>query len=384
MNRKEYISRLEECHALNVIFQLTDKCVLSCKYCFAKGTHRDKVSTFNDSILELAIKQAFETRHKHVTFEWTGGEPLLVGLDFFKKVIFYQKKYATKSYHNGVQTSGNLLDTTLIDFLLENDFSISTTIDGVEEAHNKNRPTNKNTPSFSNVQKTRQYIQDKGYDCGFICTITKNNLGTEKKMLDFIRSQKIQSFHCNPYIYYSKNKVKDSTIALSNTDYSKFFISEFNAWVEGGKLHPIPITISDIIKCLTSNKPISQTICTYGGRCLSNFIAIIPNGDVYNCPKFTGSENMKLGNITTQDINSILSYSSPKMNNLIDQRVKAINNCFKTKCKFFFICNGGCPYHSFIASNGENVSYTDCLCEGKKTVYQYLNNVIECINHSSE
>lgn len=381
MERGDYIFRLNECSGLNIIFQLTDKCVLSCRYCFARGAHGD-VPTFKIDLLEEAIKQAFETRHEYVTFEWTGGEPLLVGLDFYKRVIEFQKEYATKPYENGVQTSGNLFDTKLIDFLMENNFGISTTIDGTEEIHNQNRPANGDKPSFQNVQRTRKYIEDKGGSCGFISTITKNNLGHEKEMLDFFQSQGVYSFHSNPYIYYSKNRVKDKEIALSNEDYARYFISEFNAWIEKGKIEPIPRTINDIIKCFETRCPSHNTICTFGGRCVTNFIALTPNGDAYNCPKFTGSNNMVLGNIKKQSIKEILSPSSEAMSKLIDQRVAAINACEKKGCKYFYICNGGCPYYSFIASDGENVSEIDCLCEGKTLLYQYLESVVDVISSS--
>lgn len=383
MTREQYISRLEECNGLNVIFQLTDKCVLSCKYCFARGAHEGNLATFNTDILELAIKQAFETRHNHVVFEWTGGEALLVGIDFFRKVVEFQKKYATKSYENGVQTSGNLYDEELFDFLIENDFAISTTIDGTPEIHNQNRPTHDNKPSFDNVQRTRKYIMDKGQSCGFISTITKNNLGHEKEMLEFFRGLGIHSFHSNPYIYYSKNKVKDQAIALSAEDFAKYFIAEFNAWIEIGKVEPIPITIDDILKCLKSHSPSHNTICTYGGRCLTNFIALTPNGDAYNCPKFTGSQNMILGNITERDIKDILSPDSPQMSKMIDDRVSAINECEQKNCGYFYICNGGCPYHSFIASDGVDVRHLDCLCEGKLLLFQYLESVLGCLAESS-
>ncbi len=379
MTREEYLSRLNECTGLNVIFQLTDKCVLSCRYCFAKGSHGD-VPTFQTNLLEEAIKQAFETKHEYITFEWTGGEPMLVGLSFYKKVVEFQKKYATKPYENGVQTSGNLFDTELIDFLMKNDFDISTTIDGTEEIHNHNRPANGDKPSFQNVQRTRKYIEDKGGSCGFISTITKNNLGHEKEMLDFFQGQGVYSFHSNPYIYYSKNRVKDKEIALSNEDYARYFISEFNGWVEKGKVEPIPRTINDIIKCLETKCPNHNTICTFGGRCLTNFIALTPNGDAYNCPKFTGSNNMILGNIKKRPIKEILSPSSETMIKLIDQRVEAINACEKKNCKYFYICNGGCPYYSFIASDGDNVSEIDCLCEGKTLLYKYLESVVDVIS----
>lgn len=378
MTKGEYVSRLNNCSGLNVIFQLTDKCVLSCKYCFAKGSHGE-VHTFKTDILEKAIKQAFETKHKYVTFEWTGGEPLLVGLEFYKKVVEFQKKYATKPYDNGVQTSGNLFDTKLIDFLIQHSFSISTTLDGTEGIHNQNRPTNDNKPSFQNVQRTRKYIEKKSGSCGFISTVTKNNLGHEKEILDFFQKQKINSFHSNPYIYFSKNKVKDKEIALSAEDYARYFISEFNAWLEKGKVEPIPRTINDIIKCIELKKPIDNTICTYGGRCLTNFIALTPNGDAYNCPKFTGSQNMILGNITESDIKDILFPDSPQMSKMIDDRVAAINECEKKNCGYFYICNGGCPYHSFIASDGEDVRHLDCLCEGKLLLFKYLDSVLNCL-----
>ncbi|MDR0988593.1 MAG: radical SAM protein [Prevotellaceae bacterium] len=377
MTKDHLLKRLDACTGLNIIFQLTDKCVLSCRYCFAKGAHKDNLSTFKTDILQKAIKQAFETRHNNVVFEWTGGEPMLVGLDFFRKVVEFQKKYATKPFTNGVQTSGNLFDKELIDFLLENNFSISTTIDGTEEIHNKNRPANGNRPSFENVQRMRKYIMEKGRTCGFISTVTKNNLGYEGEILNFFRTLNIHSFHSNSYIYFAKNRVKDMQIALSAKDYARYFISQFNAWVDAGQEEPIPQTIDYFARCLLSGKPSNHTICTFGGRCLTNFIALTPNGDAFNCPKFTGSQNMILGNINQQDIKDILSPESTPMSKMIDDRLKAANSCLSKNCEFFYICNAGCPYYSFIRSDGENVRKRDILCEGKTLVFKYLKDVLK-------
>ena len=383
MDKKSFIKLLKESTSLNIIFQLTDKCVLSCKYCFAKGAHKNNLSTFKPDALEKAIKQSFETRHNYVVFEWTGGEPLLVGVDFFKEIVSLQKRYATKPYENGVQTSGYHFDTQLIDFLIENDFSISATIDGTEEIHNKNRPANGNLPSYEKVQKTREYIIGKGKNCGFINTITKNNLGHEKEMSDLFRTLNIRSFHGNPYVYFSKNKVKDKEIALTNEDYAKYFISQFNAWFESGKTEPIPYTVDYILKCLISEKPPNNTLCTFGGRCLTNFVALTPDGDAYNCPKFTGSQNMILGNIDRQDIKDILSPESETVNKMIEDRLIAVNSCKSARCKFFYICNGGCPYYSFIESDGENLKERDCLCEGKTLLYKYLKDVVRILGNQS-
>ena len=375
MDKDKYIKALHECHTLNVIFQLTDKCVMSCKYCFAKGTNDGKASTFSDEVLEKVIKQSFETQHSYVTFEFTGGEAFLVGVDFYKKVIQYQKKYANKGYDNCIQTSCYYMDEELVDFLIENNFGISTTIDGTREIHNQNRPANGDKKSYNTIIQNREQIISKGQSCGFITTVTKNNIGHEREILESFRKLGCHAFHSNPYIYFSKNKVKDLSIALSGDDWARYLINEFNVWFDEGKVSPIPLTVDYMLQCLVSKRPSHNTICTYGGRCLTNFIAIIPNGDAYTCPKFTGSENMKLGNINDTSITEMLSVEYPKMQDLINQRLQAFKKCEEKDCKYGYICNGGCPYHSFIASDGENIAAQDCLCDAKIKVLDYINDV---------
>ncbi len=379
MTLNKFLSALNECSGLNIIFQLTDKCVMSCRYCFAKGAHSGKTDTFSDEVLEEAIRQAFGTRHNSIVFEWTGGEALLVGKSFFEKVKFYQEKYATKPYANHVQTSCFLYDEELINYLINNNFRLSTTIDGTKEVHNANRPANRTLNSYDTVIENRQKILNKGASCGFIATVTKNNLGHEQEILDCFRKLGINSFHSNPYIYYSKNKVKDEALALSPEDFARYFIAEFNAWYDSGQQYPIPMTIDYMLECLRRKDPSHNTLCTYGGRCLTNFIAIVPNGDAYVCPKFTGSGNMMLGNILKCCINDLLSPDAPIMHRIIEERLSAFAKCEKENCGFAYICNGGCPYHSFIASEGENVSEKDYLCEGKQLLLNYLKGVLKPI-----
>lgn len=380
MNFEDFKKVLHDSHNLSVIFQLTDICVLSCKYCFARGAHNGDNPQVSDVLLEKVISQAFSTYHKSVSFEWTGGEALLMGVEFFKSVKSLQEQYATKPYTNCVQTSGYLFDKELIDYLIDNGFIVSITIDGTKPVHNANRPAQNHNNSFDRIMETRAYLVKKQGYCGFISTITKNNLGHEKEILDFFSQLGIDSFHSNPYVYFDKNIVKDKKIALSNKDYSLYFISQFNAWYERGKVRPIPITIDYFLNVLASKIPSSHTLCVFGGRCLTNFIAITPNGDCYNCPKFTGHTNMKLGNLNEMTITEILDIDcNEKMNNLVHQRLEAINKCEASNCRFAYLCNGGCPYYSYISSNGANISEKDCLCDGKTTLLEYLDSVKDAI-----
>ena len=380
MNLVELKQSLQNSHNLSVIFQLTDKCVLSCRYCFARGAHKNDNPIVSEHLLEKVILQAFNTTHKSVTFEWTGGEAFLMGIDFYKSIISLQKRYANKPYLNCVQTSGYLFDKHLIDYLTDNGFEISITIDGTKSIHDANRPTQDAKGSFDRVMETRAYVAEKQGECGFISTVTKNNLGHEKEILEFFSQLGVHSFHSNPYIFFDKNIVKDRDIALSNQEYASYFISEFNAWYERGKIEPIPITIDYFMNGLSSKIPPSHTICVFGGRCLTNFLAITPNGDCYNCPKFTGHINMILGNLHEMTISEILDMdNNEKMNNLVHQRLDAINKCEASHCRFAYLCNGGCPYYSYISSGGETINEKDCICEGKTMLFEYLDSIKDAI-----
>lgn len=255
MNAKEYEKALNRCTHLSVIFQLTDKCVLACKYCFARGAHQGNNPKISAELLEKVISQAFLTHHPNVSFEWTGGEAFLMGIDFYKDVVALQNKYATKPFYNCVQTSGYLLKKDLIDYLIDNGFNISLTIDGTKEIHDNNRPAQSGQGSFTQVIETYNYIKGRVGRCGFISTITRNNLGHEKDILTLFRKLGIHSFHSNPYIFFDKNIVKDRSIALDQNDYARYFISQFNAWFEDGKYEPIPHTIDYFISCLSAKRP---------------------------------------------------------------------------------------------------------------------------------
>lgn len=380
MNLEECIQSLRDSHNLSVIFQLTDKCVLACKYCFARGSHKGDNPKVPFVLLEKVISQAFETNHDTISFEWTGGEAFLLGIDFYKNVTLLQKKYSSKPYYNCVQTSGYLFDKELIDYLIENEFVISLTIDGTKEVHDANRPAQNSKGSFDRVMETWSYISEKQNTCGFISTVTRNNLGHEKEILEFFSKLRIDSFHSNPYIYFDKNIVKDKDLALTNQDYARYFISQFNAWYEQGKVEPIPMTIDYFVRGLSSKMPSRHTLCVFGGRCLTNFIAITPNGDCYNCPKFTGHSNMLLGNLYKMSIKDILDIErNEKMNTLVHQRLEAINKCEESHCRFAYLCNGGCPYYSYISSGGESIREKDCLCEGKTILLEYLDSIKDAI-----
>jgi len=327
-------------------------------------------------LLDKAIAQSFQTRHAAVTFEWTGGESFLVGIDFYRQVAESQERYASKGFTNTVQTSGYLFDKALIDFLVEHRFHISLTIDGPEAVHDFNRPAPRGKPSLHKILTTRDYIVERQGSCGAIVTITKRSLGREGEILDLFRSLGISYFHSNPYIYFDGHRVKEQGIALTNEDYATYFINQFNAWFEQGQRMPTPVTLDYALKCLSTGSGLPNALCTFGGRCLTNFIAIAPNGDAYPCPKFIGMKAMLLGNIGGAPMGELLSDNSLRMERLIADRVAAMNGCEEIGCNYLYLCNGGCPYYSLVAGGGKDIRSRDRLCGGKMMLFSYLDGVI--------
>lgn len=378
--REAFLDMLGQAGTLNLIFQLTDQCVLSCRYCFAKGSHKTGSLRITDDLLEAAIRSAFDTRHGEVSFEWTGGEPFLAGLDFYRKVDQLQKQYAAKPYANTIQTSGYLHDRELIAWLAAHGFHISSTIDGPAELHDLQRPASGGGPSLATVLATRETIVEHQGHCGCICTLTKNSLGKEGAILDFYRSLGIEAFHSNPYHFFARNLVGDESIALDADGYASYFIAQFNAWFEGGRKLPMPGTLNYVLRSLAAGAGLKRSVCTFGGRCLTNFLAITPGGDAWLCPKFAGFDEMRLGNIGEMEISAILDAANPAMARLIDQRLQAIRACEAEECRFQYLCNGGCPYYSFIASGGQSIAEKDSLCAGKQLLFEYLESVVELID----
>ena len=277
---------------------------------------------------------------------------------------------------NGVQTSGYLFDKELIDFLVESEFHISVTIDGPADVHNFNRPAPKKKPSLQRVLATRDYIVEKQGSCGAIATVTKGNLGHEAEILDFYRSLGIRYFHSNPYIYCDAHRVRDKAIALTNEEYASYFIRQFNAWFGGGSESPTPLILEYILATAAAGGSPHGALCAFGGSCLTNYVTIVPNGDAYPCARLAGMSNMRLGNIRESPLRDILSAESPQMRNLIEDRLVALNDCERQDCPHLSLCNGGCPYYSFVASGGKNIRSRDWACEGKTMVFDYLTGIV--------
>lgn len=377
----ELITKITRSSRLNIMISVSRECVLQCNYCYAIDPENlPPKRVLSLDLVEKLIKDSFNTRHTHINFEWTGGEALLAGMDYYKKILELQKKYAphNKTYHNCIQTSGGIYNIKFYDFLIENEFNISLTIDGPREIHEAQRPTKGLNSSFDTVIKSYHYIKSKQGRCGVLCTLTKNSVNKHKEILEFFRSLDVELFHTNPYVYDPSKPKQDQKLAVTPEEYASYYTNQYDTYLELDDRSITPNHIHYLMKQLSGIYKTRK--CTNSGTCLTNFINIDDVGNAAICPKFLGYEEMRLGNISENTIDEILGLENPVMQRFVEQRLKSVNGCESDGCKYLSVCNSGCPYDSFLNSEKNDISERDYLCKGKGKIYKHIESSLQSFN----
>ncbi len=360
-------------------------CNMDCIYCFYlkkenlyPGNNDYRMSP---EILESFIRQAIEEQDlPQINFVWQGGEPTLIGVDFFKRVVTFQNKYANgKSISNGFQTNGILIDAKWCDFFKENNFLIGISIDGPEELHNHYRLTKGGKPTFNKVMQGMELLKKYQVDFNTMTVVHRNNGDFPLEIYHFLKKYGSGFMQFIPIVERSSNnKNEDSDLIIEPdmkngivTDwsvlpeqYGDFLIDIFNEWIKAdvGKIY---VQLFDV--ALEAWYGIQPSLCIFRENC-GKALAMEHNGDLYSCDHFVYPKN-KLGNIMKRSLlEMVQSDQQLKFGN--DKFSSLPNDC--TECEVRFACNGECPKNRFIkAPKGDpGLNY---LCAGYKKFFNHIN-----------
>ncbi|MBR3737494.1 MAG: anaerobic sulfatase maturase [Eubacterium sp.] len=331
-------------------------CNLECEYCFYSDISRRRknysfgfmsVETF-----EQIIKKAIDFTDNQLTVAFQGGEPTLVGLDFYKSVVELEKKHNKKGLiiKNSLQTNGVGLDEEWADFFRKNDFLIGISLDGIRETHNQNRCN-----SFNEVFKTINLFKEKGVLFNILSVVNER---TAKK------AQEIYSFYSENLLDYIQfipciSPAGSEKELLSAEAYGKFMTDIFNRWYEdfsSGKEVHINF-IDDCFQMLMGYPPLS---CGTSGVCSYQFV-IEADGGVYPCDFYVLDE-YKLGNLKNNSFETINKKRSEIR--FIEESYSLNIKC--KNCKYFKLCRGGCKRY-------RNPDGLNVLCSG------YIKFFDECL-----
>jgi len=353
-------------------------CNLACAYCYfldKEALYPGSKFCMSDEVLENYIRQLITAhRSPQVTVAWQGGEPTLMGIDFYRRAIELQEKYRKPgmNFENTMQTNGTLLDDEWCQFFKENNFLIGISIDGPRELHNIYRVDKKGEGSFDRVMRGLRLLQKHGVEYNVLTTVNRINADHPLEVYRFLRDEAgadwiqfipvVERINEEGYTLYQKgNTVSDRSVQPEQ--FGSFLSRIFDEWVRNdvGKLF-VQTFEASVRRWLG----LPSGMCVFEETCGAGLV-LEHNGDLYSCDHFVEPEYL-LGNIMEKEI-SELAASEKQYRFGKNNRNTLPKVC--CECDVLFACMGECPKNRFlVTSTGE--SGLNYLCKGWKAFFHHI------------
>jgi uncharacterized protein len=349
-------------------------CNLNCAYCFflkKEGLYPDSDFRMSEEVHDAYIRQLMETHHvPQVTVAWQGGEPTLMGLDFFRRSVEIQKKYQKPgtSIENTFQTNGILLNDQWCQFFHENNFLIGLSLDGPKELHDVYRKDKAGHGTFDRVVRAVRLLQKHKVEFNILCTVNSKNADHPLNVYRFFRdelgAQYIQFIPIverdNQTGFQEGNKVTDRSVIASQ--FGLFLINIFDEWVRRDVGKTFVLNFDGALAGWLGE---AGTVCIFGPTC-GQGMALEHNGDLYSCDHFVEPKHF-IGNIMKKSMAEIASSEKQRK---FGQDKKDTLPQYCRECDFIHICNGECPKNRFVKSpdGQEGLNY---LCDGYKAFFKH-------------
>jgi uncharacterized protein len=365
-------------------------CNLNCSYCYyleKKELYPGKqYFKMTDELLELFTRQFIEAHQVPVvTFTWQGGEPTLLGIDFFRRALELQKKYAgSKTIENTFQTNGTRLNEDWCRFFTENKILVGLSIDGPEHNHDHYRVTPAGHGTFKKAMKGIELLHKFKVEFNTLSCVNDYNVIYATETYRFLKQIGSGYMQFLPIVERRSQDQDDKLLTLVNQDYpknaavtnwsvggmayGKFLITLFDEWIRNDVArHFIQIfdtTLANWVGAMPG-------ICVFAETC-GNALVMEHNGDLYSCDHFVYPGN-HLGNIMETPIMDMVS-SRQQFDFGMDKRNRLPKYCLT--CDVRFACHGECPKHRFgLTPDGE--SGLNYLCGGYKLFFHHVEPYME-------
>lgn len=346
------------------------KCNLDCKYCFylekeglyPQGSHR-----MTDAVLEAYVRGQIEAqpRNAEVLFAWQGGEPTLMGLDFFEKAVALQKKHgAGRPIANAFQTNGVLLDDAWGEFLSRERFLVGLSIDGPRELHDLYRVDKGGRPTFDKVMRGLEVLKRHRVDFNTLTVVQRESARRPLHVYEFLKD--IGSVHLQfiPLVERVGETEDVSGASVLAGDYGAFLSTIWDRWIcrDVGKIY---VQLFDVMLGIWLGHP--SGLCLFRETC-GDAIALEHNGDLYSCDHFVTPRH-RIGNLLDQSLGDIVR-AEPQRRFGRSKSESLPRYC--RECEVNFACRGECPKNRFIRTpDGDpGLNY---LCAGYKRFFTHAN-----------
>jgi len=312
-----------------------------------------------DKVLEEYIKQTIAAHNvPEVTFAWQGGEPTILGLDFFKKALAMQKKYQKPGMFvgNTIQTNGTLLDDRWCEFLSQNHFLVGISIDGPQRLHDSNRRDISGTGTFDRAIQGLFLLKKHGIEFNILCAVNQMNGDHPIEVYRFFRDEiGAQFIQFIPVVERDPVSGKATPESVRSDQFGNFLIAVFDEWV---RRDVAKVYVQHFDTSLANWYGEQHGICVFSPTC-GQAMVIEHNGDIYSCDHFVDRDHL-IGNIMNKSLRGIIA-SPLQLQFGLNKRDTLPGFC--QKCQFLFACYGECPKNRFnVSPDGEmGLNY---LCDG--------------------
>lgn len=358
-------------------------CNLACKYCYYLEKNKlyptAQRHLMSDEMLEQFTREYIEAQTMNqVLFTWHGGEPLLRSIDFYRKALSLQQKYAGgRRIDNVIQTNGTLLTDEWCEFFAQNHWLVGISIDGPQPYHDHYRLTAAGKPSWQKVMQGIKLLKKHGVEWNAMAVVNAYNVNHPLEFYRFFKENGCQFLQFTPIVerltrheddrtlasLADKNEIPMSEASVTPEQWGYFLCAIFDEWVrkDVGKI------FVEIFDCTLANwMGISPGICAYSKEC-GHAGVMEHNGDVYSCDHFVFPE-YKLGNIRDHSLIDML-YGEQQQEFSRLKHSSLPRQC--KECDMEFACHGECPKNRFMKDKYGD-SGLNYLCPGYYHYYQHV------------
>lgn len=359
------------------------QCNLDCKYCFyleKEALFPSGTTRMSPEVLDQFVRQYIAAQPgREVHFAWQGGEPTLMGVDFFRQAVALQKQYAQgKEIHNAFQTNGILLNDAWCEFLAANSFLVGISIDGPEDLHDGYRVDRGGHGTFKRVMRGIGFLKKHAVEFNTLSVVHRKNSQRPREVYEFLKEIGSGFMQFIPLVermtiepvtdglpLVAPSDARECLVtewSVRARDYGQFLCDIFDCWVrqDVGKVY---VQMFDV--ALAGWVGMEPPLCVYRKTC-GDAMVVEHNGDVYSCDHFVYPD-YRLGNLMERTLEDLPQ--SPEQRQFGHDKLASLPDmCLQ--CTWRFACNGGCPKHRFI-STPDGQPGLNYFCAGYKKFFAH-------------
>ena len=350
-------------------------CNLDCEYCFfltKEALYPGDRFRMVDDVLEIYIGQLLESQPDgEVNVAWQGGEPTLMGLDFFRRAVTLAEglRRPGQQLLHTIQTNGTLLTAEWARFLAEHRFLVGVSIDGPADVHDRFRVDKKGRASSDRVLKGLGHLQAHGVDVNVLCTVNAANQDRALEVYRYFRDELgLRHIQFIPIVervndtgFQEGDSVTDRSV--DPAAWGRFLVAVFDEWIR----HDVgEVFVQMFDAALASWLDLPSNMCIFRPTC-GDALALEHNGDVYSCDHFVEPDHL-LGNIVETHMVELVA--SPQQREFGQTKLDSLP-AYCLGCEVRFACHGECPKNRFTLTPDGDPGL-NCLCVGYRSFFNHI------------